>query len=163
LNGSEDELLGTAFKKAAANHRTVFTSLTKNLSEAKYEHYVRGTEQEYELEKKLVDCMQRLAQHLGGLRSAASTQFSLLALVHGSHPTSNLGSTMPINRESRQGASDGPHLFTPPEHGVITPRPFSSASATSSNAESYRSTIEDPTPSVAIFDQFIFHLGPPMV
>lgn len=36
----------------------MFTSLMKNLREAKYEHYVKGTEKEYILEKKLVECMQ---------------------------------------------------------------------------------------------------------
>lgn len=58
LSGSENELHSTAFSAAAAEHRTVFTALTKNLAEAKYEHYMRGTEKEYHIEKKLVACMQ---------------------------------------------------------------------------------------------------------
>lgn len=58
MNGSEDDLLQPEFTKAATSHRTVFTSMMKNLREAKYEHYIKGTEKEYILEKKLVECMQ---------------------------------------------------------------------------------------------------------
>lgn len=58
MNGSEEDLLQPEFTKAATSHRTVFTSMMKNLREAKFEHYVKGTEKEYFLEKKLVECMQ---------------------------------------------------------------------------------------------------------
>ena len=79
LNGSEDELSHEPSKAASERYRTVFDALTKNLQEAKLEHYALGTETEYHIESKLVKCMQRLAQDIGGLRSAATTQFSLLA------------------------------------------------------------------------------------
>lgn len=141
----------------------MFTSLTKNLNEAKYEHYIRGTEQEYELETKLVECMQRLAQHIGGLRSAASTQFSLLALVHESQLNAKSGTT-PISCGGRRRPSESSNLFTPPENGgVPTPAHFSSISAAASDVESEGSAADGPDAVAAILYQFIFHLGPPMV
>jgi hypothetical protein len=78
LSGSESELKSGAFEETANRYKTVFTQLTKNLKEAKLEHYVLGTESQYRLEANLVNCMQRLAQAVGGLRSAAATQFTLL-------------------------------------------------------------------------------------
>jgi len=78
LSGSEAEMKSPAFEKAQKKYKAVFTQLTKNLQEAKMEHYVLGTEKEFALEKSLVSCMQRLAQSIGGLRSAANTQFALI-------------------------------------------------------------------------------------
>lgn len=63
MNGSEEDLLQPEFTKAATSHRTVFTSMMKNLKEAKFEHYINGTEKEYILEKKLVECMQVSFNH----------------------------------------------------------------------------------------------------
>ncbi|CUS15498.1 unnamed protein product [Tuber aestivum] len=165
LNGSEDELLGENFKSATTNHRTVFTSLIKNLKEAKYEHCLRGTEQEYEVEKQLIECMQRLAQHIGGLRSAASTQFTLLATAQEHRANAKSGGAsggIPMN--PREDATDGPQLFTPPDHDQIAaPSRFASISEATSIAGSDISTVEeDTTAPIRIFDQFIFHLGPPM-
>ena len=52
--------------------------MRKNLVEAQREHYFLGSEKQYHIEAKLVRCLERLSQNLGGLRSAASTQFSIL-------------------------------------------------------------------------------------
>ena len=140
----------------------MFTSLIKNLKEAKYEHYLRGTEQEYKVEKKLIECMQRLAQHIGGLRSAASTQFTLLATAQ-EHQTNGKsgGASEGIPMSPQEDATDGPQLFTPPDHDRIAiTAPISSvASAAGSDTAGLE---EDPTVPIRIFDQFIFHLGPPM-
>ena len=78
LSGSETDLRSTSFNNALNRYKSVFTQLTKNLKEAKFEHYVLGTEEEYKIQANLVNCMQRLAQSIGGLRSAATTQFALL-------------------------------------------------------------------------------------
>lgn len=51
-------LFRSAYLEASKDHRSVFTSMSKQLTEAKYEHYVKGTEKQYRLESKLVDCMQ---------------------------------------------------------------------------------------------------------
>ena len=52
--------------------------MQKNLVEAQREHYFLGSEKQYHIEAKLVRCLGRLSQNLGGLRSAASTQFAIL-------------------------------------------------------------------------------------
>jgi hypothetical protein len=52
--------------------------MEKNLIEAQREHYLLGSERQYHIEAKLVRCLLRLSQNIGGLRSAASTQFSIL-------------------------------------------------------------------------------------
>jgi hypothetical protein len=52
--------------------------MQKNLVEAQREHYFLGSERQYHIEAKLVRCLARLSQNLGGLRSAASTQFAIL-------------------------------------------------------------------------------------
>lgn len=183
LKGSEDELLGFKFTKAATSHRTVFVPLMKNLREARYEHYVRGTEKEYILEKSLVECLQvsqfsstrfsnqnptnhphkRLAQHIGGLRSAASTQFSLLAQAQklAAETTSPVETQFGLHRVT----TEGPQLFTPPHHDsyINSPQHSNWPSQTGSDVDSDASTtMEDPTAPITIFDQFIFHLGPPM-
>lgn len=72
LRGSEEELKKKAFIVAVDQHKKAFTSLPKYLKEAKYEHYITGTEKEYRLEAKLVQCVQRISQCIGGLRSAAA-------------------------------------------------------------------------------------------
>lgn len=94
LSGSETDLRSAAFQEVAKRHKTVSTQLAKNLKEAKTEHYLLGTEKEYVIEAKLVNCMQMLAQSMGGLRSAAMTQFSLL------REAANMGGSTPI--ESQQ-------------------------------------------------------------
>lgn len=78
LSGSEMELQSKSFHHVLSRYKSVFTQLTKHLKEAKLEHYVLGTEDEYKLEARLANCMQVLAQSIGGLRSAAATQFTLL-------------------------------------------------------------------------------------
>lgn len=64
--------------KIAKDHQATATSMQKNLVEAQREHYFLGSETQYHIEAKLVRCLDRLSQNLGGLRSAASTQFAIL-------------------------------------------------------------------------------------
>ncbi|KAL8814124.1 MAG: hypothetical protein Q9223_006629 [Gallowayella weberi] len=79
LLGSEEELRSPRYQEAMDKYKSQLASIDKNLVEAKYEHYIAGTEGEYQLEAKLVGCMQRLAQDIGGLKSAATTQYQILA------------------------------------------------------------------------------------
>lgn len=95
LSGSEAELRSHGFSNSLKQFRSTSALLTQQLKEAKLEHYVLGTENEYKLEARLVNCMQRLAQSIGGLRSAAATQFSLLKEM-------NAGGTTPANRSLPQ-------------------------------------------------------------
>lgn len=78
LSGSEDELKSAEFIEAETKHRKAYGQLDKLVREAKLEHYFAGTEREYRLEKKLVRWVQDITHNMGGLRSAASLQFSLI-------------------------------------------------------------------------------------
>ncbi|KAL8710815.1 MAG: hypothetical protein Q9220_004618 [cf. Caloplaca sp. 1 TL-2023] len=79
LVGSEEAFSSPQYRDMMERHKNQLGAMEKNLREAKYEHFVAGTEREYWLEAKLVECMQRLAHNVGGLRSAATTQFGILA------------------------------------------------------------------------------------
>ncbi|KAK9465037.1 Fusaric acid resistance protein-like-domain-containing protein [Lipomyces arxii] len=61
----------------------LFSSVDSCLQEAKYEHYVCGTEEEYFLQARLVKSIQSLAQHLGGLRSSLNMEWTLTNLESG--------------------------------------------------------------------------------
>jgi hypothetical protein len=172
LSGSEEELQQMPSIKASDRYRSVLASLAKNLKEAKYEHYVMGTEREYEVEARLVNCMQRLAQGIGGLRSAASTQFSLLAQ---SPPA---GAVTPINADfSPFKLNASPSLFPP---YLISPKKSTGCYLrlmklrkkrnTEDTANSVReSSVDgnDNLPTVhlpaEIFSRFIMYLGPSLV
>lgn len=78
LSGAEDELLSREFNAASAAYKSAYPQLTKNLREAKFERYFLGQEKIYQLDRAVVKSMETLAQSIGGLRSAANTQFALL-------------------------------------------------------------------------------------
>ncbi|KAJ5150943.1 uncharacterized protein N7482_010195 [Penicillium canariense] len=78
LSGSEEDLASAEFLEAETKHRMAYAQLDKLVREAKLEHYFAGTEREYRLEKKLVRWVQDITHNMGGLRSAASLQFSLI-------------------------------------------------------------------------------------
>ncbi|RPB29574.1 hypothetical protein L211DRAFT_26091 [Terfezia boudieri ATCC MYA-4762] len=161
LTGSEDMLLHSTYIEACKDHRLVFTSMSKKLIEAKYEHYVKGTEKHYRLESKLVDCMQKLAQHIGGLQSASKSQMKLLR----EQPNVlNPYHTIPT---PFSGAGSGPStIFTPPNFHPLPMFAADSASMPSSEPANIdpmtASFHEQPETPVGIFEEFIFHLGPPM-
>lgn len=64
---------------AIESHRASFTSLQKSLKEAKLEQLwnrqIRGCADEYD---QIVKSMQRLSQHVGGLRSSCGIQFNYI-------------------------------------------------------------------------------------
>ncbi|KAK3373280.1 Fusaric acid resistance protein-like-domain-containing protein [Lasiosphaeria ovina] len=78
LSGSEDDLLSSEFAAASSAYTAVYPQLAKNLREAKFERYFLGRERLYRLDRAVVRSMETLAQSIGGLRSAANTQFALL-------------------------------------------------------------------------------------
>lgn len=78
LSGSEEKLKSADFIEAETKHRKAYSQLDKLVREAKLEHYAAGSEREYRLEKKLVRWVQDVTHNMGGLRSAASLQFSLI-------------------------------------------------------------------------------------
>lgn len=180
LSGSEQDLRDNAFIKASNQSKSTFKTLVKNLGEAKYEHYVLGTEEEYLVELRLVKCLEQLTQSIGGLRSAAETQFTLLA--QSDHIIGGSGTEVPtLGRTNSALFSD--HTLSP----VLSPslshterrtsmlasiHELPEGSAEVSDDESTRldsrswrlpddmqSTLTAPD----MFSIFIAQLGPPMV
>lgn len=169
LTGSEEELQQESFRDASNKYKKVYTSLTKNLKEARYEHYVLGTEKEYQLEAKLVNCIQRLAQNVGGLRSAATTQFLLIAQagVSGSAtPASTIYAPTP---KFGYFTSMSSGLTSPSEnHGVLAAIDETSEDASIEDSHlSFPFSEDGSVHSVKspsdIFAKFIIQLGPSMV
>lgn len=166
LTGSEEELQQESFRDASDKYKKVFTSLTKNLKEAKYEHYVLGTEKEYQLEARLVNCIQRLAQNIGGLRSAATTQFLLMAQpsVSGSvTPASTIYAPTP--KFGYFTSSSSGQTSPSEDHGVLaaideTPEDASSEECLSPNAFQEDGSVHSVTSPSDIFARFIIQLGP---
>lgn len=78
LSGSEEDLLASEFSEASSTYSSVYPQMTKNLREAKFEYYFLGWEEIYRLDRAVVRSMETLAQSIGGLRSAANSQFALL-------------------------------------------------------------------------------------
>lgn len=171
LTGSEEELVQNQFQNSSNKYRTGLMSLSKNLREAKFEHYVMGTEHEYFLEAKLVNCMQLLAQNIGGLRSAATTQFLLL-----SQPTTGGAATPMSSNYSPQ--IDRP--FSPMDENLLSSPTenfgsLGSIDELTEDEENPEETIKrrrrgldggnPPTFNgpAEIFSRFILHLGPSMV
>jgi hypothetical protein len=161
LRGANEDIDSFKFESIEASHRTVFSSLLKTLKEAKYEHYIWGTEKQYHQETLLVESLQRLSQNIGGLRSAALTQFSLLKEVR--ERESAKSSPMAVENQS-DGAEEITDLFTPPSPG----RQYMPVDDSSDTSSTDSSTPEDTVASseaasAAVFHEFIYHLGPPMV
>jgi len=88
LSGAEHDLKSGTFTTASNKSKATFKTLVKNLREAKFEHYALGTEEEYAIHLRLVKCLETLMQSIGGLRSAAETQFTLLAQSYESQTSS---------------------------------------------------------------------------
>ncbi|EPS37915.1 hypothetical protein H072_8348 [Dactylellina haptotyla CBS 200.50] len=152
IDGSEEPVQQQSFKNAAVDHRKTFTDLAKHLHEAKFEHYMKGTEVTYNLELKLVECLQRLAQAIGGLQNAAKTQFSLLEQ---SDQTDPFLSEYP----ELQASFTGSYPRTPADE--IPPPVFESPSNSRPGTQD-GSTVLTVVTGRTLFDQFIHHLGPSM-
>ncbi|KAL8658643.1 MAG: hypothetical protein Q9226_000858 [Calogaya cf. arnoldii] len=149
LIGSEEEMQSPRYRTAMDKYKSQLASIEKNLVEAKYEHYIAGTESEYRLEVKLIDCMQRLAQNIGGLKSAATTQFLILA-------QSGLGTSAGRCAGKSTGAT-GSENPTALEVIDETPEIHQGEPATSPASKAPPNSIIAPSD---VFTQFIEHLGP---
>ncbi|KAL8701047.1 MAG: hypothetical protein Q9224_000685 [Gallowayella concinna] len=149
LVGSEEELRSPRYQAAMDKYKSQLASIDKNLVEAKYEHYIAGTEGEYQLEARLVRCMQRLAQNIGGLKSAATTQFLILA-----QPGSG------ISTGGRSGIDSG---ISGVEHSSLLGA-IDEASELEENELTTDPASKDSTKSILspedVFAEFIEHLGP---
>lgn len=167
LTGSETEMQGAAYKQVDKDCKANETSMKKNLTEAKYEHYMLGREKEYRIEVKLVKCLQGLSQSIGGLYSAADTQFALIKSsphinrsdsAMASMSSSLLGASQLVSEPGEIRGSLTPISETP-ESPADQPIPFSPM------ASSFNSNVADKRPSLSpsdMFTTFITQLGPPM-
>jgi hypothetical protein len=173
LMGSEEELGKRGFVLAVEQHKKAFTSLPKYLKEAKYEHYVAGTEREYRIEARLVQCVQRISQCIGGLRSAASMQFSLLKQPMSGETTPTAVTAQAAGLWSPPESSSG--LASPygdfsllasidelPEEDGSTEDQGTSRNGSVNSVEDALTSGADQTPA-QIFSRFISYLGPSMV
>lgn len=175
LQGTEAELQEQSYLDAVTQYKKLSGSMVKNLKEAKYEHYLLGTEKEYELEAKTVSCMQRLGQNIGGLRSAATTQFLLLAQPETDRSRSDWGARLLHS----QGSSfyDSGNARSPISDASILGPIDEAFEPLSSEPDNINGTEEGETQSpkeissrlpplksqADIFTRFIVRLGPSMV
>ena len=161
LTGVEEELEQPTSTQVSDRYKAALASLSKNLKEARFEHYVMGTEKEYNLEVKLVKCMQRLAQNIGGLRSAATTQFNVLsqsAAADTTTPTTTNDLTASM-LSAREECGVLPAIEEAPEGE--SPED-SCSSIRRQSIGSYQSVPPFNTPA-EVFSRFITQLGPSMV
>ena len=175
LKGSEEALQKQSYVNALEKYQKAFSSMTKNLKEARYEHYVLGTEREYHLETKIVSSMQRLGQNTGGLRSAATTQFVLLKEPEVTSPQTYFSHKSLRHRVSSSRSYDGimseidsPWILEPidetPEHrSSVAENATMMESMQSQSSEEDGGSFAPVSSSSDIFAQFIMELGPSMV
>ena len=152
LGGSEEELRTPRYRTAMDKYKSQLASMEKNLVEAKYEHYIAGTEREFWLEAKLVDCMQRLAQDIGGLRSAATSQFLILA-----QPGLGISTGTCSGNDTGASSLENSTILEVIEE---TPETGDSEPATKPALKSSTNSILTPE---HVFAEFIEHLGPSIV
>ncbi|OAL52038.1 hypothetical protein IQ07DRAFT_536877 [Pyrenochaeta sp. DS3sAY3a] len=190
LSGAEQDLKSDSFVKASNASKSTFNTLVKNLGEAKFEHYALGTEEEFKINARLVKCLEKLMQSLGGLRSAAETQFTLLAQSENNEASTEnaLGNgTVASSIFSEVTLSQSPPALLSPSLSYMERRtsilasidelPESSAEASaipsadiSDDESSQRNGSSHRVPNLLksdltpadMFSVFIAHLGPPM-
>jgi hypothetical protein len=169
LSGSEDDVQSPEFAAASSAYSSVYPQMTKNLREAKFERYFLGHEKVYQLERAVVRSMETLAQSIGGLRSAANSQFALLK-----EPLA------PLSRVMSASEPVTSPLFSPTLHRDITstmrsgrerfPKLSAIDEASEESREDERNPFEDATATnlppfrhaSEIFELFIELLGPSM-
>ncbi|KAF3896960.1 Actin cortical patch component [Trichophyton interdigitale] len=161
-SGLESSLEQRPFLDASCKNKAAYSKMEKLLKEAKFEHFVAGTEAEYRLERKLVRCIQDISQSIGGLRSAAALQFDILNQFQQPQQDITTFDTLrflhngsPLRLLDRQFTSirsDG--LQSPP------------SAATTIRSPERSQTADTPTEFVQapadMFERFITHLGPSM-
>lgn len=184
LSGTEDELKSGAYKRINKDFATSSAAMSKNLKEARWEHYALGTERRYAIEAKLVRCLQQLSQNMGGLHSAAATQFSFLRTSQKSGKQDSTTSSTFASPQLSSEATFGPGFQTRPTLESIsevaedlidppnstsdpevstTPAPTDS-SEDMSNTTMSNSMVDSrqPLSPADMFTTFIKQLGPPL-
>lgn len=192
LSGAEQDLKSESYIKASNQSKATFKTLVKNLGEAKFEHYALGTEEEYGIHSRLVKCLEKLIQSIGGLRSAAETQFTFLAQAEPNVTPSESAygnGTVTSSVFSEHAVSQSPPQLLSPSLSYserrnsilasIDEMPESSAEASAFNSvdvsddeeNEHKRSSSQKVPKLSqqtltpadMFSVFIAHLGPPMV
>lgn len=170
LTGSEDKLHAAEFVDASAQNKKAYGQLDKLVKEAKLEHFAAGTEREYRLEKRLVRCVQDIAQNMGGLQSAAALQFQLLRQAQSSTaPTQHghrqfSGQRGSITSPGIWSIYEEPVMLAPidesPEVEMSKPDEGQTGPVSTWNDHGELQPVLSPQ---RMFEVFIDHLGPSMV
>lgn len=169
LSGSGEELKSADYDAATTEYATSFNSLTKNLGESKWEHYLLGTEKEYKVNVRVAKCVEMIAQDLRALRSAAAIQFSLLLEKAPDH-----SAPLAMNGGTADPALLSPSLLTPSsmganEHPSMLSSIYEDPEEDEGNNQRTRMerrgstvSLEAASSPTDIFALFISSLGPPM-
>ncbi|KAI1350895.1 ribosomal protein L19 [Xylaria sp. FL0043] len=173
LSGAEEDFTSKSFTNASTTYTSTLTLMNKNARESKYEYYLLGREQIYRRDKAVVKSMENLAQSIGGLRSAANTQFELLKEISSGPLPANIPPSQDANLFSpgfgrasssfknsfgRLSAIDeAPDERSDREEDAISPQNGQSPSRVQNSSSSFA----PKTPS-EIFELFITILGPSM-
>ncbi|KAJ5894455.1 Transcriptional coactivator SAGA-type complex Ada1/Tada1 [Penicillium taxi] len=160
LSGSEEELTSAEFLDAQTKHRKAYNQLDNLVRDAKLEHLFAGTEREYRLEKKLVRWVQDITHNMGGLRSAAALQFSLIRETAVMEPSSSSEPLTPrfdyVSRSWSFADGDGPFLEP------IDERPEADLSPGGDTPVQGNEMNKAALAPADVFTVFISHLGPSM-
>jgi hypothetical protein len=170
LSGSEEELRGPGFVSASTRYKSSFKSLVKNLGEAKYEHYILGTEEEYKIQSRMIKCLEGMAQDIGGLRSSAETQFSLMSKSEEAADAQATAMGLSLFSEANSPARMSPSLsIVDRRTSILASIDELPEDVESETEESGRQSpwnlphdIQSTLTSADMFSIFISHLGPPM-
>lgn len=164
LSGSEEDILSAEFSAASASYSSVYPQMLKDLRDAKFERYFVGHETLYQLDRAVVKSIETLSQSIGGLRSAANTQFALLKETG---PPSGMFSpgTSPFPPGISPGTSS---LLRSGKDRLPVLSSIDEASEESAEDDANRSRGKDPVEAPSfrspsdIFELFIALLGPSM-
>lgn len=180
LSGSEEEMRSPAYQRIDKEHRSNAETMNKNLKEARWEHCAVGREKQYRIEADIVRCLQRLSQNIGGLQSAAATQFTFLKMLPETNKlrsglstvsSSIIGSPIISDEPGQiQGIQGRPTLESISEMaeessdepiwtGTTNPSPLITQS--NSKANSMMDFHQSLSPA-DMFNTFIIQLGPPL-
>ncbi|EXJ86329.1 hypothetical protein A1O3_03280 [Capronia epimyces CBS 606.96] len=160
LSGDESELEDSTLSKISEWHKKTSASISQSLKEAKYEHYLLGTERQSLIEARLAQCIERISQSIGGLRSAAAMQF----VVTKEPPFgSAMRSDALMTANPFWAGSLGNSKMSVDDRDLLSYFDPPSPRQTPANGKSEQSQNEPPFRTPAqIFELFIENLGPSM-
>jgi hypothetical protein len=163
LQGTPHPLESEEFNGASSRNKKTCMSMDVLLREAKLEHSVAGTMNEYLLQKRLVRFIQDMTQTLGALRSAADLQFDILRQSSGPERSGSLDHGPDAPEAAPTLSTDDGQVPGAVQGRAEQARSTEIASSDFTPIETVlRNPTAPQTPSHT-FEHFILHLGPSMV